>query len=233
MKVKLLGNLRFAVIAVMLFAVVLSAQQDQPPVVSAPQSAPPSDAVILLGSDGLGQWQTEDGQPSPWKFENGVMTVTKRNTVTVREFGDIQLHLEFAMPDPPRGSGQDRGNSGIYLCNRYEVQILDSYMNETYADGMLGSVYKVAAPLVNASRKPGEWQSYDIVFRVPRFDESGRKVQNAVVTVFLNGVLVQDHLEMPSPTGGREKAPEQKTGPILLQDHSHPVQFRNIWVREL
>ena len=216
-----------------LFTAVAIAQQAQPRLVGTPSGKAPSDAVVLFDGAGLGQWQTEDGQPAMWKVEDGAMVVAKGNIVTKKAFGDMQLHLEFASPAPPKGKGQDRGNSGIYLLDRYELQVLDSYENETYTDGMLGAVYKTASPLVNACRKPGEWQSYDIIVRAPKFDADGKKISNATVTVLLNGILVQDHLEVPSPTGGRENAPEQKTGPILLQDHNHPVRFRNIWVREL
>ncbi len=218
----------------LVFSVAMAAaQQAQPRLVAAPAGAAPSDAIVLFDGSGLDQWQTEDGQPAKWKIENGAMVVTEGNVITKKAFGDMQLHLEFASPSPAKGEGQDRGNSGVYLMDRYEVQVLDSYENETYTDGMLGSVYKVAPPLVNACRKPGEWQTYDIIVRAPKFDANGKKVKNATVTVLLNGILVQDHLEIPAPTGGREKAAEQKTGPILLQDHNHPVKFRNIWVREL
>jgi hypothetical protein len=221
-------------IAFLFFSVSAAlAQQAQPRQVVTPAGAAPSDATVLFDGSGLDQWQTEDGQPAKWKVEDGAMVVTEGNVVTKKAFGDMQLHLEFASPSPAKGEGQDRGNSGVYLMDRYEVQVLDSYENETYTDGMLGAVYKTAAPLVNACRKPGEWQTYDIIVRAPKFDSDGKKVNNATVTVLLNGILVQDHLDIPAPTGGREKAPEQKTGPILLQDHSHPVKFRNIWVREL
>ncbi|MCE5272423.1 DUF1080 domain-containing protein [bacterium] len=214
-------------------ALSMAQEAKEPRMVATPAMSAPSDAVVLFDGKNLEQWQTEDGQPAQWKVENGVMTVSKGNIVTRKSFGDMQLHLEFASPNPPKGEGQDRGNSGVYVMDRYEVQVLDSYNNPTYIDGMLGAVYKIAPPLVNACRKPGEWQTYDIIVRAPRFDADGKKIKDANVTVLLNGVLVQDHLDVPAPTGGRENTPEQATGPILLQDHNHPVQYRNIWVREL
>ncbi len=209
------------------------ADDPQPKIVTALPGQPPSDAVVLLGASGLGEWTALDGSPAPWAFTNGVMTVTKGGMVTRREFGDIQLHVEWASPAPPKGTGQDRGNSGIYFQGAYEVQVLDSFQNETYTNGMAGAVYETAAPLVNAARPAGDWQVYDIVFRAPVFDSSGKVVKRPTITVFWNGVLVQDHTEVAGPTRAAIRTEEKPRGPIHLQDHGHPVKYRNIWVREL
>jgi hypothetical protein len=200
----------------------------------------PSDAVVLFSGTSLDAWRGERG---PWTVENGVMTVPPRaqsggenNLISKQEFGDVQLHLEFRSPNPPEKSSQDRGNSGIWFMQRYEVQILDSYENPTYADGTVGAVYAWKPPLVNPSRPPGEWQSYDIVFERPRFDAKGGLVRPAYVTVLLNGVLVQNHQAMLGTTAWRKVAAYQAHGdkaPIQLQDHNSPVSFRNIWVRPL
>ena len=151
-------------------------------------------------------------------------------------FADVQLHIEWAAPSPARGSGQDRGNSGVFFQSIYEVQVLDSFENATYWHGSAGSVYKQYAPLVNVSRKPGEWQVYDIVYHAPAFNEDGRVTKRATFTVFHNGVLVQDHVEVMGVTTN-EGPPYYKAHgdklPLSLQDHDHTVQFRNIWVREL
>ena len=200
----------------------------------------PSDAIILFDGKSLDAWQSERG---PWTLENGVMTVSPRaksggenNLVSKQSFGDVQLHLEFRSPKPPQKSSQDRGNSGIWFMQRYEVQILDSYDNATYADGSVGAVYAWKPPLVNPSRPPGEWQSYDIVFERPRFAADGSLARPAYVTVLLNGVLVQNHQAMLGTTAWRKVAQYQAhgdTAPIQLQDHDSPVSFRNIWVRPL
>lgn len=200
----------------------------------------PSDAIRLFDGTSLDAWRGDRG---PWTVEKGVMTVPSRaksggenNLVTRQEFGDVQLHLEFRSPNPPQKSSQDRGNSGIWFMQRYEVQILDSYQNPTYADGAAGAVYAWKPPLVNASRKPGEWQSYDIVFERPRFGSDGRLVRPAYVTALLNGVVVQNHQPMLGTTAWRKVAQYQAhadSAPIQLQDHDSPVSFRNIWVRPL
>ena len=153
--------------------------------------------------------------------------------MTPKEFGDIQLHLEFATPAEAKGEGQNRGNSGVYIQGAYEVQILDSFGNETYIDGMCGAVYEQYPPLVNASRPAGEWQVYDIIFHAPRFDSQGKIVEKPNVTVLHNGVLIQNHVEINGITRAAIRETEQPKGPIFLQDHGHPVKYRNIWVREL
>jgi hypothetical protein len=155
---------------------------------------------------------------------------------TKRGFGDCQLHVEWATPSPAVGSDQDRGNGGVFLMDTYEVQVLDSYDSRTYADGMAGAIYGQYPPLVNASRKPGEWQTYDIVFHAPRFDERGSLLAPARMTVFHNGVLVQDNEELTGPTAHKARPPYKAHAdkmPLSLQDHGHPVRYRNIWIRAL
>lgn len=200
---------------------------------------PPSDAVVLFDGTTLDAWVSErDGRPATWKVENGYFEVAARSggIETRRGFGDVQLHIEWASPDPPRGEGQDNGNSGVFLMGFYEVQVLNSYQNTTYPDGQAAALYGQYPPLVNATRPPGQWQTYDIVFRRPRFAADGSLRRPARVTVMHNGVLVQDNVVLTGPTGHHERPPyEAHTDrlPISLQDHDHPVRFRNVWVREL
>ena len=201
--------------------------------------APPSDAVVLFDGRSLEQWRSTDsaGSRARWKVENGYMEVVggTGGIRTVREFGDVQLHVEWSAAHPPRASGQNRSNSGVFLMGRYEVQVLDSHDNATYPDGQAGAVYGQYPPLVNASRSPGEWQTYDIVFRAPRF-EGTRLVAPARMTVFHNGILVQDGVELLGPTSHQRRDPYEahpRRLPLSLQDHGDPVRFRNIWVREL
>ena len=198
---------------------------------------PPSDAIVLFGTD-LSAWQAEKGGPAAWRVANGYLeVVSKTGNMTTRQgFGDCQLHVEWATPTPPHGESQERGNSGVYLMSLYEVQVLDSYKNVTYPDGQAAALYGQYPPLANASRAPGEWQTYDIVFRRPRFDEQGKVLRPARVTVLHNGVLVQDNVALTGPTAHKARPPYQKHAdrlPILLQDHSYPVRYRNIWVREI
>jgi Domain of Unknown Function (DUF1080) len=197
----------------------------------------PSDAVVLFDGKDLSKWVDKDGKPAGWKVENGYLQVVPHaGYIFTREaFGDCQLHVEFAEPSPPHGDSQDRGNSGVYLQGLYEIQVLDSYQNKTYADGEAAAVYGQYPPLVNASRPPGHWQTYDIIFHGPRF--SGDKLTRpARVTVLHNGVLVEDNVELTGPTAHGERPP-YKPGPdklpLALQDHENPVRFRNIWIREL
>ena len=206
--------------------------QDQP-------GRPPSDAIVLFDGKDLSRWKNQQGDgPAPWKVADGYFEVAKGTGViqTVQGFGSCQLHLEWSSPSPAVGSDQDRGNSGVYLMQQYEVQILDSYQNATYPDGQAAAVYGQYAPLVNASRPPGQWQSYDIAFRAPRFDAEGKLLRPARVTVFHNGVLVQDAVDLTGPTMHKARPPYKAHPdklPLLLQDHDHPVRFRNIWIREL
>jgi hypothetical protein len=206
------------------------------------QDAPgrsPSDAVVLFDGKDLSQWvQKKDGSSAKWKVENGYFEVVpKTGDLQTREaFGDCQLHVEFAEPSPAKGEDQDRGNSGVFLQGLYETQVLDSYQNKTYADGQAAAIYGQYPPQVNASRPPGQWQTYDIIFHGARFDASGKLTRPARETVFHNGVLVQDNVELTGPTGHHVRPP-YKPGPdklpLALQDHNHPVRYRNIWLREL
>jgi hypothetical protein len=198
---------------------------------------PPSDAVILFDGSDLSGWVGTDGGPAAWKAEHGYLEVVPRaGDIQTREhFGDCQLHLEWAAPAEVAGGSQGRGNSGVFLMGRYEIQVLDCFDNPTYADGTTAAVYGQHPPLVNACRRPGEWQTYDIVWISPRF-EGERLVAPAFVTVFHNGVVVHHHREVLGPTTHRRVAPyatHPPTGPLRLQDHGHPVRYRNIWYRPL
>ena len=214
--------------------------RSRPPVVrpgelSLPVS-PPSDALVLFDGKDLSQWRAADGGPAAWKVENGYMEVDKRaGSIWTKEiFGDVQLHLEWSAP--PSGTGQAAGNSGVYLMGEYEVQILNSYQTETYADGQAGALYGQFPPLVNASLSPGAWQSYDIVFRRPRFGPNGELLQRARVTLFHNGLLAQDSSELVGPTDWLQPKPYTSHPdqlPMMLQNHGSPNRFRNIWVRRL
>jgi len=199
---------------------------------------PPSDAIVLFDGQDLHRWRSEDGGPADWVVDHGVLVIRPgAGAILSRdEFGDCQLHLEFATPIPPVGEGQGRGNSGVMLFGRYEIQILDSFENLTYADGQAAAIYGQYPPLVNASRKPGEWQSYDIIFLAPRFHENGTLESPAYATVFHNGVVVHHHTPLLGPMAYRalpKYVPHGPRGPILLQDHGNPVRFRNIWVRPI
>ena len=203
-----------------------------------PPVPPPSDAVILFDGKDLSQWTDAKGQPAAWKVENGYMeVVAKTGSIrTAQGFGDCQLHVEWMAPNPPKGEGQDRGNSGVFLMDLYEVQVLDCYNNKTYTDGQAGALYGQYPPLVNASRPPGQWQAYDIVYEAPRFDSAGKLLKPARMTVFHNGVLVQHAMDLLGPTTNRVRTPYSAHPvklPISLQDHNHPVRFRNVWIREL
>ncbi len=203
---------------------------------------PPSDAVVLFDGKDLSKWHVGRDQPAGWKIEDGAMIGTPGSqpgggTITTNdEFGDCQLHVEWSAPNPPKGQDQGRGNSGVLIMGRYEIQVLDSYENLTYADGQAAAIYGQYPPLVNASRKPGEWQTYDILFTAPRFTTDGKVESPAYVTVFHNGVVVHNHTAMLGPMVYRALArytPHGPKGPLSLQDHGNPVRFRNIWVREL
>jgi 3-keto-disaccharide hydrolase len=199
---------------------------------------PPSDAVVLFDGKDLSRWAHKDGSAAKWKVENGYAeVVAKTGYIYTREaFGDCQLHVEFAEPVLPKGESQERGNSGVFLMGLYEIQVLDSYQNKTYADGQAAAVYGQYPPMVNASRPPGQWQSYDIVFHGPRFAKDGKLLRPARVTVLHDGVLVQDNVELTGPTahGARPPySPHAEKLPLALQDHGNPVRYRNIWIREL
>ena len=199
---------------------------------------PPSDAVVLFDGKDLSKWRGGDGGPAKWKVANGYMEVVKGagNISTRQGFGDCQLHVEWRAPVPAKGESQERGNSGVFLMELYELQVLDSYKNKTYPDGQAAALYGQYPPLVNASRPPGQWQTYDIIFHRPRFDASGKLVQPARMTALHNGVLVQDNAELTGPTAHHERPPYKSHAdklPLSLQDHGDPVRYRNIWVREL
>jgi len=198
----------------------------------------PSDATVLFDGNDFSKWTGEKGKPAKWKVENGYMEVVPGTgyLFTRAAFGDCQLHVEFAEPVPPTGESQDRGNSGVFLMGLYEIQVLDSYQNKTYADGQAAAVYGQYPPLVNAARPPGEWQAYDIIFHAPRFTQDGKLMHPARVTVFHNGVLVQDNVMLTGPTAHGKRPPYKLHPaklPLSLQDHGDPVRFRNIWIREL
>jgi len=197
---------------------------------------PPSDALVLFDGTSLDAWEDEHGGPARWRLEAGAMVVNGTGSIrTRRSFGDCQLHIEWATPARVEGEGQGRGNSGVFLMGRYEVQILDSWHNPTYFNGQAGAVYGQSPPLVNASRPPGQWQSFDIFFRAPRRDAAGRVIQPATITVLHNGVLVQDHFLVRGSTylDPPRYEPHPDKAPLVLQDHGNPVRFRNIWIREL
>ncbi len=201
-------------------------------------TAPPSDAIVLFDGSNLDEWKHSDGSAVKWELgKKGIMTVKKRTGAisTKREFGDVQLHIEWRAPSKVVGEGQGRGNSGVFLQSRYEVQVLDNYNNRTYSNGQAGSIYKQSIPLVNACRPPGEWQIYDIVYKAPVFNKDGIRTSPARITVLHNGVLIQNNVEIRGTTEyiGMPKNKAHGKAPIELQDHGNPVSYRNIWVREL
>ena len=196
---------------------------------------PPADAIILFDGTDLSKWESGNGGPAQWPIKDGVMTAAKGDIRTKEKFGDCQLHVEWAAPTPARGESQGRGNSGIFLMGRVEIQVLDCYNNPTYADGGAASVYGVNPPMVNALRPPGEFQVYDIIFRRPLYKD-GKQVDPGYVTVLVNGVVVQDHTPLEGGTGHMTRSkpgPFPETGPLQLQDHGNPVRYRNIWYRPL
>jgi len=223
----------------------------QPPVVTpgatfSQGAPPPSDAEVLFDGKDLSKWQNNRGQDAHWKVTDSyVETAARGGGIRTRDkWADFQLHIEWAAPNPQHGTGQGRGNSGVLINGMYEVQVLDSYQAKTYPDGQAGAIYGQSPPLVNASKPPGEWQTYDIIFESPLWNEKGDLVKKACVTVFHNGVVVQNHYEFTGSTDGISSAVPWKTlakyvGPhspevfIELQDHNNPVRYRNIWVRKL
>jgi hypothetical protein len=222
-----------------------------PPVVTpgTGNTAPPSDAIVLFDGKNLDEWvSNRDKSPAKWIVADGILTVNKAqgvgNIETKRTFRDYQLHIEWKIPENITGTDQARGNSGVFLASTgpgdagYELQILDSYNNKTYVNGQAGSIYKQGIPLANPNRKPGEWQTYDVVWTAPTFSADGSLKTPAFVTVFFNGVLVQNHFELKGDTRyiGQPFYKKYDTAPIKLQGHpdqSEPISFRNIWVREL
>ena len=223
----------------------------QPPVVTPGNTfslgAPaPSDAEVLFDGKGLDKWQAMSGVAANWKTNDDyVETAARGGSIRTRgKWADFQLHVEWATPNPPHGEGQGRGNSGILINNMYEVQVLDSYQAKTYADGQAGAIYGQQPPLVNASKAPGEWQSYDILFESPRWNEAGELTKKATITVLHNGLVVQNHYELIGGTDGvnntvpyrslsKYPPPHAPEVFIALQDHANPVHYRNIWIRSL
>lgn len=211
-----------------------------PPVVKPGESTntPPSDAIVLFDGTNLTSWESEREGAADWTVEKGVLTV-KPGTggiKTNQAFGDVQIHLEWRSPSKVESEGQGRGNSGVYIMNKYELQILDSYNNKTYTNGQAASIYKQSPPLVNATKPPGEWNTYDIIFMAPRFNEDGMLTSPARITAFHNGVLVQNNFVLRGPTeyiGIPNYTAHAEKLPLHLQDHGNLVSFRNIWVREL
>jgi hypothetical protein len=256
-------NLQKSSLAVLLYVPLLTSQsicfaQPDPtwldhdrarpfPAVVAPASSstqekpgqPPSDAIILFDSKDLAQWVAMDGTPTKWIVRDGYMECVKGSGYvrTLQNFGDCQLHIEWATPSPGKGEGQGRGNSGVFFgLDRYEVQVLDSFESKTYADGSAGAIYGQYPPLVNVTRPPGQWQFYDIIYSAPRFSSEGKVLAPVRLTVFHNGVLIQNNVKLTGPTSWLERAPYRahpEKQPLSLQDHGNPVRFRNIWVRQL
>lgn len=219
-----------------------SMERPKPPVERAPAQqlpvAAPAGAIVLFNGRDLSWWEKRDGTPAGWRVADGVMEVAKGagGIQTRVGFGDVRLHIEWASPMPAVGAGQDRGNSGVFFMSQYEVQVLDSYGSDTYADGQAAALYGQFPPRVNVSRAPGEWQSYDIDFRRPRFDSMGVVLSPARVTVRHNGVLVHDDVALLGPTSNGRRDPYTAHAdrlPISLQDHGHPVRFRSIWAQPL
>jgi hypothetical protein len=200
---------------------------------------PPSDATVLFAGKDISPWVAMDGSPTKWVIRDGALECVPGSGYvrTLQSFGDCQLHVEWSAPTPPEGTSQGRGNSGVFFgFGRYEVQVLDSYQNPTYTDGSAASVYGQYPPLVNAALPAGKWQTYDIVWTAPRFDAAGNLLSKARMTVFHNGVLVQNNVELTGPTGWIGRPPYKAHParmPIAFQDHGNPVRYRNVWVREL
>jgi hypothetical protein len=236
-------------LAVLLGAVPVSAQEQGDPTLTevwepippkvgpGDMAQPPSDATVLFDGRSLSAWSGRDGD-AQWTVADGAMTVAPGtgDIRTKQEFGDVQLHVEWRSPTTLTGEGQERGNSGVFLMGRYEVQVLDSYESRTYSNGQAGSIYKQHIPLVNATRAPGEWQAYDIIFTAPRFASNGSVDRPATVTVLHNGVLIQNHVTLKGSSvfiGEPEYETHPPKQPLVLQDHTNLVSYRNIWVREL
>ncbi len=199
--------------------------------------SPPSDAIVLFDGSDFSKWSGRDGKVQ-WKIKGKAMEVGKGpgNIQTVQPFGDVQIHIEWRTPKKIESEGQGRGNSGVYLMGLYEIQVLDSWENETYCNGQAGSIYKQYSPLVNACRRPGKWQTYDIIFKAPEFNEDKTLKDPGYITVIHNGIIIQNHVELKGPTvfvGTPEYRFHEEKLPLLLQNHGNPVEYRNIWIREL
>jgi len=198
---------------------------------------PPSDAIILFDSKNLSAWEQTNGEPAKWKIEKDYMEVVRGRSIRTKQaFGDCQLHIEWSSPISEGKIGQQNGNSGVFMMGLYEIQVLNSYQNKTYPDGQAAAIYGQYPPLVNCSRPSGEWQSYDIIFRRPRFQRNGMLLKPARITLLHNGILVHDNVTPTGPTAWQNRPPYEAHPdkmPIMLQDHDDPVRYRNIWIREL
>jgi hypothetical protein len=207
-------------------------------IVSKALSTAPSDAIVLFDGKDFSKWKSsEPGGKVQWTISDGAMTVKPgtKDIETVQQFDDYQLHIEFRTPAEVKGSSQGRGNSGIFMQGKYELQVLDNYDNRTYSNGQAGAIYKQTMPLVNVCRKPGEWQSYDIIYTSPKFNKDSMIIHPAYITVLQNGVVVQNHTPIygTTPYIGKPHYEVHGKGPIRLQDHNNTTSFRNIWIREL
>lgn len=230
-------------VAIPILIAAASAQDGPQPRVVNPgePGQPPSDAIVLFDGTNTNEWIHKDGRPAEWKLEDGALVCNsgKGDIYSKRTIGSVQIHVEFSVPYMPDAKSQARGNSGVYIQDNYEIQILDSYENPSYANGSCAALYGQYAPLVNACRKPAEWQSYDIVFHAPSCDAVGHIAKPGTLTVLHNGVLVQDHVIIKGKTPGAGDASVCGPGPLMLQDHFHPdvketfMKFRNIWYRPL
>jgi len=233
-KTKFMLSLAAAFIGVVPLLHTADTKNEKEPVAIDP-GPPPSDAIVLFDGKDLSSWKAQNGGDPKWKLlGDGAMEVNGTGSImTKEEYGDCQLHVEWATPSEVKGDSQGRGNSGVYLQGRYEIQVLDSFNNPTYFNGQAGAFYGNAAPLVNASRKPGEWQSYEIIYHAPKKDAEGKTLPGSF-TVLHNGVLVQDHtpIKGDATTSALFKGVTPK-GPLVLQDHGNPVHYRNIWIRPL
>lgn len=205
---------------------------EEPKVVKTAPHQPPSDAIVLFDGKNMDQWKGGD----KWIVKDGYVVTDKQSIETRQSFGDCQLHIEWATPEVVEGNSQGRGNSGIFFLGDYELQVLDSYDNKSYADGQASAIYGYKPPLVNACRPPGEWQTYDIIFEAPKWDAEGNLLKQAYITVFHNGVVTHSHQNYLGPSGHKKVAnynTVHERGPLKLQNHNNPERFRNIWVREL
>jgi hypothetical protein len=201
------------------------------PAYKASPSRPPKDAILLFDGKDTSKWEKRGSKdPITWKLEDGAITAGGGDIETVERFTDFDLHVEFNVPNKPDAHSQEKGNSGVYLQGLYEIQVLDSFNNETYADGMCGAIYGQKPPLINACKPPEQWQTYDIAYRAPRFDASGDRTEKARVTVYHNGMLIHDNDEIEGPTRASGQYDPKQPNPVMLQDHGNPVKYRNIWI---
>jgi len=198
-------------------------------------ATPPPNAVVLFNGKDVSNWTTREGKSAGWKVQDGILHVVpgKGDIVSSERLGDFFLHIEFRCPDMPEATGQHKGNSGVYLQGRYEIQVLDSYGINIPGKGDCGAIYNQFAPLVNACKPPMVWQTYDVVFRAPRLDEAGNVQEPVRLTVLHNGLVIHNNVELPGPTGGAMDEPVAEPGPLLLQDHGNLVAYRNIWAVHL